>query len=126
MSTRMSRTAGCNFLLQPSGRLHLKGRGQEVSGDVKSQLSLRKWSVLSVLQMNKIATRVGYRVRDWKEKQCPHDECSVASSCNGNECFSICFMDYFFFFYLLTFGNKSSSCLFILSILNGYRDWIYI
>lgn len=25
----MSRTAGCRFLLQPSGRLHLKGHGWE-------------------------------------------------------------------------------------------------
>lgn len=25
---RMTRAAGCRFFLQPSGRLHLKGRGQ--------------------------------------------------------------------------------------------------
>lgn len=35
----MTRAAGCRFFLQPSGRLHLKGRGQGTgSGDVKSQL----------------------------------------------------------------------------------------
>lgn len=51
--------------------------------------------------------------------------CSVASSCKRKLIVFFCFvfsiglMDYhYFFFYLLTFGNKGSSCLFILSILN--------
>lgn len=72
---RMTRAAGCRFFLQPSGRLHLKGRGQGKEVEMLNHNVL--WGnkfVFLVLQMTKKAARIAYKVRNWKDKRNPYEE----------------------------------------------------